>query len=91
VFHLDIAKVDLDVAYVVMTIHACFKRMFQVFHLFQMYVANVSSGCFKSRSKRAHASSVVVALLLLLGVPLWVTVRATEAGGHLRSTHSQAG
>jgi hypothetical protein len=66
VFHLDIAKVDLNVAYVVMTIHACFKHMFQVF---QMYVVNISSGCFKSRSKRAHASSVVVALLLLLGVP----------------------
>jgi hypothetical protein len=28
VFHLDVAKIDLDVAYVVMSIHAC------VFHLF---------------------------------------------------------
>jgi hypothetical protein len=25
VFHLDVAIVDLDVAYVAMTIHACFK------------------------------------------------------------------
>ena len=25
VFNLDVAKVDLDVAYVVMTIHACLK------------------------------------------------------------------
>jgi hypothetical protein len=31
VFHLDIAKIVLDVPYVVMAIHACFKRMFQVF------------------------------------------------------------
>jgi hypothetical protein len=34
VFHLDVVKVDLDVAYVVMAIYACFKRMFQVFQLF---------------------------------------------------------
>jgi hypothetical protein len=33
--------------------------MFQVFHVFQAYVANVSSGCFKSRSCVAH---VVVAV-----------------------------
>ena len=39
VFHLNVAKVDLDVAYVAMTIHACFKCficfrcMLQVFHL----------------------------------------------------------
>jgi hypothetical protein len=33
VFHLDVAKVDLDVAYVVVAIHECLS-MFQVFHLF---------------------------------------------------------
>jgi hypothetical protein len=39
VFHLNVTKIDLDVAYVVMAIHACFKcfihfrRMLQVFHL----------------------------------------------------------
>jgi hypothetical protein len=49
-FHLDVLKVDLAVAHVVMTIHVCFKCMFQVFHLFQIYVANILSGCFKSRS-----------------------------------------
>jgi hypothetical protein len=47
---MDVAKVDLDVAYVAMPIHSCLKRMFQVFHLFQTYIANVSSRCFKSRS-----------------------------------------
>ena len=28
VFHLDVAKVDLDVAYVAIAIHVCLKRMF---------------------------------------------------------------
>jgi hypothetical protein len=91
VFHLNVAKVDLDVAYVAMTIYACFKRMFQVSHLVQMYIANVSSGRFKSRSGRAPVSSTAVALLLLLGVSSWVTVRVFKAGRGLRSTHSQAG
>jgi hypothetical protein len=43
VFHLDVAKVGWKVA---MTKYACCKPMFQVF---QTYVANVSSSCFKSR------------------------------------------
>jgi hypothetical protein len=38
VFHMNVAKVDRDVA---MAIHICYKRMFQMFHLFQVYVASV--------------------------------------------------
>jgi hypothetical protein len=38
VFHLDVAKVDLDIAYVSMAMHTRFKRMF---NLFQTYVASV--------------------------------------------------
>jgi hypothetical protein len=38
----------MDVAYVAITIHVCFKRMFRVF---QTYVASVSYGCCKSRSR----------------------------------------
>jgi hypothetical protein len=34
VFHMDVVKVDRDVAYVAMAIHACYKRLFQMFHLF---------------------------------------------------------
>jgi hypothetical protein len=34
VFHMDVAKVDPNVAYVAMAIHICFKSMFQVFRLF---------------------------------------------------------
>ena len=43
----DVAKVDQDVA---MARHVCFKCMFQMFHLYQMYVARVLSGCCKSNS-----------------------------------------
>jgi hypothetical protein len=53
VFHLELAKVDLNIAYVAMAIHACaqehvssvssiFRRMLQVFYL-EVYVLNVSS------------------------------------------------
>ena len=45
VFHLDIVKLDLDVAYVTMTIYAIYKPMFEVFYVFQTYVLTVSSGC----------------------------------------------
>ena len=61
VFHLNVAKVDLDVAYVAMAMHACFKRIFQVFCLFQTYVASFSSKYFKSRSRREHVSMMPVA------------------------------
>jgi hypothetical protein len=37
IFHLDVSKVDLDVAHVSMAIHACFK----CFICFQTYIANV--------------------------------------------------
>jgi hypothetical protein len=35
----------LDVAYVVVYIYICYKRMFYMFHLFQMYVVASSSYC----------------------------------------------
>jgi hypothetical protein len=41
---------------VAMAIYACFKRIFQMFHFFQTYVANISSGCFKCKSRRAHVA-----------------------------------
>jgi hypothetical protein len=44
VFYMDAAKVDLDVAYVVMVIHVCCKYLFKMFHLLQTYVASVLSG-----------------------------------------------
>jgi hypothetical protein len=37
----DVAKVDLDAAYVAMAIHVCCKYLFRIFHLLQTYVANV--------------------------------------------------
>jgi hypothetical protein len=48
VFHIgvakvdrDIANVDWDVAHVAMAIHVCFKFMFQMFYLYQTYVASL--------------------------------------------------
>ena len=47
-FHISVAKVDQDiakvyrdVAHVVMAIHVCFKCMFQMFYLYQTYVASI--------------------------------------------------
>ena len=55
-FHLDVAKVDHDVAHVAMTIHICFKCcicfldvrckcFIWMLHMFHTYVASVSSRC----------------------------------------------
>jgi hypothetical protein len=42
VFHIDVAKVDQNVAYVTMAAHVCCKRLFQMFYLFvHMYVTSV--------------------------------------------------
>ena len=42
VFHVDVAKVDRDVAYVAMIVHVCCKLLFSMFPLFfQTYVASV--------------------------------------------------
>jgi hypothetical protein len=41
-FHMDIVKVDRDVAYVAVVVHLRCKRLFLMFHLiFQTYVASV--------------------------------------------------
>ena len=37
--YIDVAKVNWNVAHVIMAIHVCFKCMFQMFHLFQTNVA----------------------------------------------------
>ena len=37
----DVAKVDQGVAHVAMAIHICFKCMFQMFYLYQTYVAGI--------------------------------------------------
>jgi hypothetical protein len=57
VFHVDVAKVDCDVAYVVMAIHISCKRLFQMFQLFKMDVACVLSKyyiCFTHMSQVLH-------------------------------------
>jgi hypothetical protein len=37
----DVAKVDRNVTHVAMAMHICFKCMFQMFRLYQTYVASV--------------------------------------------------
>jgi hypothetical protein len=37
----DVAKVNWNVAHVAMAMHVCFKCMFQMFRLYQTYVASV--------------------------------------------------
>jgi hypothetical protein len=34
VFHMDVAKVDRDVAYVAIVVHVCCKLLFPIFHQF---------------------------------------------------------
>jgi hypothetical protein len=46
VFHIDVAKVDLDVAYVAMTIYThVFKSMFQVYVLNVLSILGVCCNC----------------------------------------------
>jgi hypothetical protein len=46
VFHLDVAKIDLNVAYVAMVIHVCAQEhVSKCFICFQTYVAIVLSEC----------------------------------------------
>jgi hypothetical protein len=69
VFYIGVAKIDRDIAHAAMTIHVCFKCMFQLFHLFQTHVANVSSGCGKSRSECSiyiHVASICFKCFRLL-------------------------
>ena len=56
-FHMDVAKIDRDVAHVAMVVHICCKRPFQMFHLLfsdvcckfaYLDVAYVSHICCKS-------------------------------------------
>ena len=46
-FDMDVAKVDRDVAYVVMAIHVCSKYFICIRRMLQVF----SSGCCKSRSR----------------------------------------
>ena len=68
-FHLDVAKVDLDIPYVAMAIHACFKcficfsRMLQVF---QLYVSKVDLGEHMLQWPGGWGTSACHSRLLLL-------------------------
>jgi hypothetical protein len=62
VFYLDVAKQDLDVAYVVMAIHVCFKAyVSSVSSVFSRMLQSVSTRCFKSRYGGAYVVMALVA------------------------------
>jgi hypothetical protein len=68
VFHLGVAKVDLDVTFVVIATHVCCKCMFEMFDLFQKYVTIASSRCCKSRSGCCICCNDYVYVLNILSV-----------------------
>ena len=41
VFHMDVAKVDRDVAYAASVSETCCKDLFKLFYVFQTYIASV--------------------------------------------------
>jgi hypothetical protein len=45
VFHMDVVKVDLNVAYVASVYWICFRCLLKMIHLLQIYAVNVLSGC----------------------------------------------
>ena len=86
VFHLDVAKIDLDVVYIAMVIYACFKRIVssvssvfsRMLHVFQLDVSKVDLGEHMFNGPGG-------------GAPPWVIVWAPESGRHLHSAHPQTG
>jgi hypothetical protein len=47
VFHMDVVKVNRDVAYVAMVVYVCCKLLFPMFHLFFRRLLQVClSGCY---------------------------------------------
>ena len=88
-FHIDVAKVDRDVAYVAMAIYVCFsvgskcficsRRMLQVFHL---DVAKVDLVLHMLQWDPPAAA---------VEAPPWVTVQGPEANRCIHGTYPEAG
>jgi hypothetical protein len=64
-FHIDVAKVDRDVAYVAMVVYVCCKRLSPMFHPFSVHLC---SKCFRRMSQVFHLSSFVCCKCLHLDV-----------------------
>ena len=66
VFILQVVSVylEVEVAYVTMAIHVCYKCMFQMFYLFQTYVSSVLFGCCICCSGYTHMLQAYVLNLL---------------------------
>jgi hypothetical protein len=79
VFHMAVAKIDRDVAYIAkcsrgVFLEACCKHLFKMFHLFQKYVVSVfylnvvyvSQICCKSVFEMFHLFQSYVAISVFL-------------------------
>jgi hypothetical protein len=78
VFYLDVIKVDLNVAYISMAIHACFKCFICFRHMLQIFCLDVSKIDLVLHMLQWHrwlAGSGLPQLPAAAGAP-WVTVRA---------------
>jgi hypothetical protein len=102
-FHMDIAKVDLDVAYVLQWLHTCFKCFHVFCKCFKYMFASVL--VFGRMLQVFHLNVAKVNLVLHMlqwnpptatiraatGAPPCVIVRAREASRHIRGMHPQVG
>lgn len=81
VFHLNIAKVDLDGTYVPgWNLYSYgYTSMFQVFYLLHIYDANVLFECFKNRYKGSCCNYMI---LMLSGSPTLPPWRAQSRARH---------
>jgi hypothetical protein len=72
VLRIDVAKVDWDIACVVMATHVCWKHPFQMFHLFfQTYVSHICLQVFLS----GCCICVAMTFQLFLGVFASIFIR----------------
>ena len=93
VFHLDVAKIDLDVVYIAMVIYACFKRIVssvssvfsRILHVFQLDVSKVDLGEHMLQwSWWLEDSGLPQPPVVVVGAPSWVIVWGPRTGRRLR-------
>jgi hypothetical protein len=90
VLHLDVLKVNLVLHMLLWLYTYVSSTCFKYFICFQIYVASVSIGCYKSRSRGSTCARLLVVVLLLracrLGVvSLHVWARTSSRAGWVRA------
>ena len=84
--HMDVAKVDWDVAYVVSVSNECCKHLSKMFHLFQTYVASVliwMLHIFMFQMFHLFLSYVVVSVFMLQVVSVLLYVAYVALSMHV--------